>query len=441
MAIKTLDVEATNKAREAASAQGKSAANIKMIKIYSGESGSTPSATPDTGSIENQVYSAKTKADALTSEVSALRSPAQGDANSIINGTQDKDIATKTEDVPVRGDEKTKSSSVSDLMAEINEAIKANVQVEKPINYNREKTYKKLLNQYNITDLEESAADLDQQAEDLKSEYETAKADIEEGVTTVDSVMKGKIGNAYNDYLEKLDKITSAKSKINSELTTKYNVINNLMTLKSQDYETAKTDYEDAYTQQIQFYNMINSAANKEQTEEQQAADNARANANIVYNSISNGTTDPSQWTDSQKTLISGLETKAGLPSGFYSTLAVKASVTKSSILSTSTRQDSSGDKYADIITQGEDGAINVQHVYLGAERLPQGSEKDSGLTDEDKTIANIQGYADDLIEMMSNKNINWETAWSRMQTRYPNLSTNAIDQLLGLENRNKYDK
>jgi len=101
------------------------------------------------------------------------------------------------------------------------------------------------------------------------------------------------------------------------------------------------------------------------------------------------------------------LEVQAGLPVGFYKTLAVKNSVTKSSILSIPTRQDAEGNKYADIITQDADGTINIQHVYLGQERLPSGStEKDTTEADTQKMRTEIAKYAGELQDKMKEEEI-----------------------------------
>jgi len=240
---------------------------------------------------------------------------------------------------------------------------------------------------------------------------------------------------------EALDKITRKKNQITNELNTKYNVVSNIMNLKKLDYTNAVAEYESEFSQQMQVLSAVRSIQSAENTEEQQLADNARANANIIYNSIAGGTTDISEWTPEQTTLMTKLEVQAELPVGFYKTLAVKNSVTKSSILSIPTRQDAEGNKYADIITQDADGTINIQHVYLGQERLPSGStKKDTTEADTQKMRTEIAKYAGELQDKMKEEEINWATAWSRMKNSYPQLSTEAIDGFLNISYRDKYD-
>ena len=73
------------------------------------------------------------------------------------------------------------------------------------------------------------------------------------------------------------------------------------------------------------------------------------------------------------------------------------------------------------------------------ADYLTSGGENQ---TDETQNaIVEIQKYASELDKLMSNDDISWATAWNRMKQRYPGMSNEAIDEALGLEYRDKYNK
>jgi protein-tyrosine-phosphatase len=68
-----------------------------------------------------------------------------------------------------------------------------------------------------------------------------------------------------------------------------------------------------------------------------------------------------------------------------------------------------------------------------------QGEISDS--ESEDKQIQSFQSDAADYILKMGNGQVNWSAAWSALHAKYPNASTELIDQTLGLDNRAKYDQ
>jgi len=71
-----------------------------------------------------------------------------------------------------------------------------------------------------------------------------------------------------------------------------------------------------------------------------------------------------------------------------------------------------------------------------------QGTAKSSlDSESEDKQIQSFQSDAADYITKMGSGSINWATAWSALHAKYPNASTELIDQTLGLDNRAKYDQ
>lgn len=64
-----------------------------------------------------------------------------------------------------------------------------------------------------------------------------------------------------------------------------------------------------------------------------------------------------------------------------------------------------------------------------------------SGTSSEDKDIANFYKDANDLRTQMSAGDAVWSYAWNLLTTKYPNAGKDLVDETLGIDYRNKYDK
>ena len=110
--------------------------------------------------------------------------------------------------------------------------------------------------------------------------------------------------------------------------------------------------------------NMVKGIVDTQASQEEIKNDNARANLQIIYNSMKANNTDPNTIDPAQKANILKLELQAGLPQGFYQNVVEKNP--KADILSTTTRENGT-QKYADIILRDQDGKITTKSIYLGA--------------------------------------------------------------------------
>lgn len=426
-----VDVAATNAAREKAAAAGQ---NPNTIKIYSGSTPTKPPATPTKTVAEiNAAREANIAAGKDPYSGAGAKGQLAGVASSINDSQDIVAEALASVDAPA-----TRTSS-SDFSAKLSEALAKISATKAPKAPDFEAEYGKLTTKYGTADIEAQISQLDTDEANLRAQWDAMKTN-EKGKPVAMNVINGRLSEEQQTVQDQLDSISLKKNALNNQLTTKYNTINNIMSLKKLDYATATDTYDKEYSKQIQMINLVKGIADDAKTEIEAAEDDARANANIIYNAISSGAADTSKWSTAQITQMTKLETQAGLPVGFYKTLAVKNP--KADIISTTTRTTSGGEKYADVLVQGTDGKPTVQSIYLGEERVPDSGNKTETDTDPDnKLITEIQDYADDLIARMVKKEINWATAFSRMRERYPNLSVNAIDNTLGLQYRAKYDK
>lgn len=302
------------------------------------------------------------------------------DANAFINGDQKKDFdiaTTKTGDEPpIKASTKSYEDMFSNLKSTISPTTKA------PETPNFLDTFKTYRDSYGVTDLETSLTELKKSAQAIK-DLNTAQKFNEEGKPVAMNVIEGRMSEEAKQNQVKLDAINREIENTSSQLETKYNVINNLMTYAKLDYTNAVDKYDSDFSQNLQLFNTVKGIVESEKSDTERMEDNARANLQIIYNNISSGGSDINAITPDEKANITKLEVQAGLPVGFYKSLQVKNP--KSDILSTTTRE-SGGLKYADVIMKNADGTLSVKSISLGASKSGSG---DNDLTaSEDLKLA-----------------------------------------------------
>lgn len=300
------------------------------------------------------------------------------------NQEQDKERASKESDVPVR----SSSQSYTDIFKNLQETIVGSN--KKPTAPSFEQTYNSLLGQYGIADLETNLNDLTNAENELRAQFRINKAS-EEGKPVAMNVIEGRVTEQERASNERLDTILREKDYVSNQLRTKYDVVNNVMNLKKLDYQTASDEYNTQFSQNLQLFNTVKGIADSEKSDIERREDNARANAQIIYNSIQSGGLDVSNISDDQKLSIQKMEMEAGLPSGFYSTLQSKNP--KADIV-TSTSRESGGSKYVDVIMRNPDGSLSTTSMRVGSVDVSNSGSKP---TEAETTRGNATKVASQL--------------------------------------------
>lgn len=336
------------------SARAKQAVDLGIVKNASQYRGSASQNT----SLLTKLRSGATK----TPTAVATKS----DAAAFINAQQDDDIATSEQsDAPPR-------RASEDLLESFFNATGKNslvpdVDIEAP---NFEATYEQLRKEFGIEGLEQSINEYDAQEQDIQARLRD-RIDIEEGKPVALNVISGRVGEAEKQEFRRLDEIGRAKSRAINQLTNANNAIETKMTLKEMDYNVAKDEYNREFTQTMQLFTTFKGLTEFDISVEDKEKDEARANLQIMYGSIQDGGLDVNNLDASTESKITSLELKAGLPSGFYTSIA--KSNPEGKVLSTTTRE-TGGVKYADVIMQNPDGSFTTNAIKLGAAKTASGS-------------------------------------------------------------------
>ena len=282
------------------------------------------------------------------------------DLHALINGNQGNDINNNTENPPTRDSNISPyTSAFGDLKSTLLGGATA------PTAPNFEGQYNDLKSSYGVDSLTSRLNELNTQESTIQaSKRESVASEMDKPVAM--NVISGRVSEQERNFNQKLDTISLQKTALTDQLKTANDAIDTVMKYKTLDYNNAKDTYDKQLTQNLAMYNTISGQMNREE-------DNARANLSIIYNAIQNGGATLDSISPTQKSLISSLELKSGLPSGFYQFLQNKNP--KADVLSTTTRDDN-GQKYSDVLFRDpKTGAVYSKSYALGATSTKAGDQ------------------------------------------------------------------
>ena len=320
------------------------------------------------------------------------------DVNSIINANQDGDIANAPSDNDAPTRDESRTSRYSTAFSEISEMLNSGERPETP---NFTDMFNEARGELNVDDLEGYVNDLQTEEENIYADLRQRRT-AERGKTVATNVIGGRIGEAERQEAERIDYIGRQKGVAIRQLQSANATIENMINFQKLDYDTARNSYNDQFSQQMSMFNIVKGVVDAEISDEERMADNSRANLNIIYGSIADGTVDKSTMTPEMRYQVSKMELSAGLPTGFYDNLQNQNPDGK--ILSTTTR-NSNGGKYADVITQKPGGGFSTQSIFLGAADTsgsgnPTLDTDTDGLNDAEFTFEQYVAAAQEELQM-----------------------------------------
>lgn len=356
-------------------------------------------------------------------------------ANEIINKNQDQDIANGEKELepPVKnGYSSSGELSVPEVPKTTITDIKTAIEptTDKPETINLTDKYGEFRTKYGVGDLETSLNDLNAQLAEVRA-VKKARIDAEKKKSVAMNVISGRISEVEAQENERIAALENSITNTTNQLNTKYNIINTMMSLTEKDYDNTVASYDKEMANNISMYNILRGVNEDEKNDEEKKIDNARASAQIVYNSITGGNVDIKDLPETTKTLITKLEVQAGLPVGFYSTL--KQQVGKADVVATYNWTGTDNKEYASVITKDPDtGELKTTNMVLGAAK----KSTSSGKTEEEKqkelvdsfykelsdNRKNLEGYSDEATAMNTR-----EWLISLLQRKYPELTEQSI--------------
>lgn len=234
-----------------------------------------------------------------------------------------------------------------------------------------EETYTGLRGEQGVEALEKKLTDLTSQEELINLQFKTNRAG-EEGKPVAMGVIGGRLSEHAEAARRDLEFLAIQKNAVNNELNTKYAVIDKIIQLKGMDYEVAKGQYDTQFSQAIQTFNLVKGVDDTMKSDAERAADNARANLQIVYNNIANNPDGYKSLDKGTQNMVAKLELQAGLPVGTFTSIASKNP--GGEIVTTKSWQDASGKEYVSVVTKDpKTGALKTSNMLVGQGKVSGG--------------------------------------------------------------------
>ena len=305
------------------------------------------------------------------------------EANTLINAGQQEDfnVASESEEPETR----TSSSLYSDVFSQISKSLTEGIG-ERPEAIDRVATYKALREEEGITSLESTLSDLKAEANTIKSTMR-ARATTEKGKPVAMNVIAGRISEEEAQEQERLNAVNDQINTVTNQLTLKYNMVDTIMKYTGEDYDDAVASYDSQLSQNLSLMNTVKGIVGDIKSDQEKAQDNARANLQIIYNNLSSSNADVDTLDETTLLNITKLELQAGLPQGFYKTVAKDNPL--SDIISTTSREEN-GKKYVDIVLRDAKGKITTESKYVGGVDISSSSSNLTAAEKKGQTFALI---------------------------------------------------
>lgn len=241
-----------------------------------------------------------------------------------------------------------KVRSTADIAKEIKGLLPTN-QPEAP---NLVDSYNTMRKEQGLDVLEQELNDLTTQQEEIIAiKRQRTNAEMDKPVAT--NVIAGRVGEVERQENERLDVINRTINTKSNQLKNAYTNIQTIMDLTDKDYDNAKESYDTQFRQAMDIFSLARGIRQDEVSEVERAQDVARANAQILVNSLKDGGVDYSKMSTDQKLSLAKMEVQAGLPVGFFSSIKKDP---KADIISTTEK-----DGQIQVLMRNPDGTLGLQ--------------------------------------------------------------------------------
>lgn len=227
--------------------------------------------------------------------------------------------------------------------------------------------YKQVYESLGLTDIKSEFEKTQTEYSDLQNELNDQVAQVNENPWITEGVRRDKINALQERYQGKLSNLLNKQNHLESLFSAGRSEAQFVTQMGLQQQNRSQDLNRDFVLKAIDL-------AEKQSITTQDAKNNWQD----IANEVTSGGLNYADLSPEQQQKISQLEVQAGLPLGFTSRLQNKNP--KADVLSVTTRQDTTGDKYADVLTRDPStGALKVVSQYIGPARVGRGSTGSSG--------------------------------------------------------------
>lgn len=234
--------------------------------------------------------------------------------------TKQEDLM-KGDDVPVRDNtDLLNPENLEENIDYFSEALKPDMEAPKAA---FEEKQEALFKEHGVETLEEDVNYWKAQEEEIAAQMRQ-RTKNEEGKTVPMGVIAGRVSEVERQEMERMDYVRRQLQTATDQLNSKYRIVESTMQAYGNDYKAATAEYERSYNENLQAINLMKGIQAEAKAEEEAAKDSARANLQVLYNNVVNGTLDAESMGADQKQMITKMEMQAGLPTGTFEALRSK---------------------------------------------------------------------------------------------------------------------
>ena len=244
-----------------------------------------------------------------------------------------------------------------------------------------------------ITDLENGVNELTRQGNLLQEEKRLSLDKERYDKPVAMNVIEGRMGEQERNYNARINQINIEKGFMVSELDTRYKMIDTVMNLAEMDYKNARDSYDSTFKQKISMIEATQGFVDNQ-------TDNARANAEIIMDQMSNRGILFQDASIETQSMLTKLGVQAGFGPSFYQEMLSQPS--SADILTTVQSGDGSG-----LNVVYKDGTSKFFAFSRNANKPSSGSGSSvNNLTSTQKTALRGSGFNNSDIANI-NTNIN----------------------------------
>ena len=249
------------------------------------------------------------------------------------------------------------------------------------------------------------------------------------------NVIAGRVGEQERQAMIRIDFWGRQKTRAVNQLNSAYNIINTMVSLTGQDFSNAMSVYNTKFQQNMAIYNAFNEEKRYQDQKIQQQKEfefesqykmaglsldlyqaeqsaiareqsSATANLQIYAGLIKDGSLDFANLDENTKLSIQKMEIQSGLGTGFLS--KITKDNPNGEIMTTTTRTDAAGNKYADTLIRNPDGSIKVDTTFLGKEAVTTKSTSTSKTTTGSTGLSLTQEnkYIEDAVKILTDTDV-----------------------------------
>lgn len=271
--------------------------------------------------------------------------------------------------------------------------------------------YEALRSSYGISAIESQINSINTQQNDLEASYKAGLNKQEDRLAPME-IIGSKQAKLTKQYQEQAELLNNRKATLVDEYNTKSGIVSNIMQFKQLDYNAAKADYNQNFSNVINLQQLLDGEKSQAVQEQNQQRDDARANLTVLQNLATDSGKSWDQLDSSMQTQMNTLELKAGIPQGTFKSFMMQKGNLK--VDYTTTGYDSAGNQITSFFSYNNGNPQLIKSVGTGAvNQSTSGNDAETLKISKSKVATFLQSVVGEDGKVAPNDYKKAKTAWT----------------------------